>query len=422
MLSKLFSFVLLFSILFLANCTEKGGVNQSDNSERLIDSGTYKISREVYYDKILGLLIGSAIGDAMGAPTEMWSRKDIRLHYGFVNSLDTMVRAPSGEGVWMYNLPAGGTTDDTRWKELMVRFYNAHNSSSVNSQNFAAFVFDSYKKGVENLKSTTGYESEAIESAMLEINWLQEWAPVAKSYAESSASYEQSLHKFYGGEMTCAGMLYSPIIGAMSPARPSEAYDLGYKMAIFDIGYSRDMTALISAMTAESFNSKSSSQTLLNVIRDVDPQQYFKSRLVGRTSYDVYQKALNICAEARDITFIDHESKTESQLDSLQRIKAYTLLDRLNQDKPFHPNEIFLVTLTAMIYADFHFSKTMEFIINYGRDNDTSAAVAGAILGAHYGAGKLPVEDSEMVLKVNKELLNIDLIELANSMTDSYFR
>ncbi len=40
---------------------------------------------ETYYDRVLGGLVGSAIGDAMGASTEMWYRKDIqleiRLHY-----------------------------------------------------------------------------------------------------------------------------------------------------------------------------------------------------------------------------------------------------------------------------------------------------------------------------------------------------
>ena len=68
------------------------------------------------YDKVLGMLVGSSIGDAMGAPTEMWTREAIQLEYGFVEGLDSMVREVSPEGIWKANLPAGGTTDDTRWK------------------------------------------------------------------------------------------------------------------------------------------------------------------------------------------------------------------------------------------------------------------------------------------------------------------
>jgi ADP-ribosylglycohydrolase len=39
------------------------------------------------YDKILGILVGAAIGDAMEAPTEMWPGEGIELEYGFVDGL-----------------------------------------------------------------------------------------------------------------------------------------------------------------------------------------------------------------------------------------------------------------------------------------------------------------------------------------------
>ncbi len=38
--------------------------------------------RAFLYDRVLGSLVGSAIGDAMGAPTEMWSRDQIQAEYG----------------------------------------------------------------------------------------------------------------------------------------------------------------------------------------------------------------------------------------------------------------------------------------------------------------------------------------------------
>jgi ADP-ribosylglycohydrolase len=50
------------------------------------------------YDKVLGVLVGSGIGDSMGAPTEMWSREAIQLEYGLVDRLDSMIREPSPEG------------------------------------------------------------------------------------------------------------------------------------------------------------------------------------------------------------------------------------------------------------------------------------------------------------------------------------
>ncbi|MPR33075.1 hypothetical protein GBK04_06815 [Cytophagaceae bacterium SJW1-29] len=63
----------------------------------------------------------------------------------------------------------------------------------------------------------------------------------------------------------------------------------------------------------------------------------------------------------------------------------------------------------------------MAFIINYGRDNDTVGAVAGAILGAYWGADRLPQAQSKLVREVCKNQLGIDLEKLAQQMTDKVY-
>lgn len=96
------SLYLLFAgCLFFAACKES-----INNSPKTITQPTtskkanqpLKISKSLLKDKVLGMLVGSAIGDAMGAPTEMWPRENIQTEYGFVKGLDEMVRAPSPEG------------------------------------------------------------------------------------------------------------------------------------------------------------------------------------------------------------------------------------------------------------------------------------------------------------------------------------
>ena len=113
-----------------------------------------------------------------------------------------------------------------------------------------------------------------------------------------------------------------------------------------------------------------------------------------------------------------------SHMDTLEYLKlklAYQMLDDANEDVAFHPGEIYLVAITAMMFCDFDFEKSMSFIVNYGRDNDTVAAIAGAILGAYWGAENLPKTMSEQVLSVNKHELGIDLEKLASLMTDQYY-
>jgi len=423
---KQLSFIALSMTLLLgcqSKTKEESAVSATPPTE------TVRISEDIYYNKVLGMLIGSAIGDAMGAPTEMWSRKDIQLEYGFVSELDSMVRAPSAEGTWKYNLPAGGTTDDTRWKKLFVKYALEESWPNLKADRFATHIVETYKNDIKTLTSTEGLNPGPYEENLMKMAWLQEWAMVADAYTKNDMTeYGNALSKFYGGEMTCAGMLYSPIIGACAPGDPLTAYQSAYNLSFFDNGYARDITALVAAMVSQAFDANSDPSSIVKVVRTIDPKEYFKSRLVGRSAYRFYQIANSIVSESKQLTLKDkntdfkipREWQPMDSLSYLQLAHAFTLLDKNNQDMPFHSAEIYLIAITAMMYSDFDFEKSMQFIINYGRDNDTVAAVAGAILGAYWGADHLPEKKVKQVLNVNKDLLGHDLEGLAIQMKNKY--
>ena len=60
-------------------------------------------------DKVMGALYGMAIGDAMGMPPELWSRKRCLEHYGVIT--DFLDGCP--ENIISYQYKAGQFTDDT---------------------------------------------------------------------------------------------------------------------------------------------------------------------------------------------------------------------------------------------------------------------------------------------------------------------
>lgn len=388
------------------------------------------LSKKEYYNKVLGLLVGSAIGDAMGAPTEMWLRRDIEVEYGRVYKLDSMVRAPSPEGTWQYNLPAGGTTDDTRWKKLAFDYALTQKLPQLSPKAFADHLIQQYQNDIKRLKSTEGFDPEPYEEAIMRMGWLQEWAKVAKPFRDNDLkAYADALSKFYGGEMVCAGLLYSPVVGAAVPGNPLQAYEQSYDLAFYDIGYARDITALAAAMTSEAFNPRATPQSIMNVVRTVDPKGYFKSRLVGRRAYAFTQVAQNIAYDFQKTQPSDLPEGYQvpaawaalSPLEHYRITQAYAQLDKLNEDLPFHAAEIMLIAQTALLCHQFDFEKSMAFIINYGRDNDTVGAVAGAILGAYWGADRLPEAQSKLVREVCKNQLGIDLEKLAQAMTDKVY-
>ncbi|MEP0713778.1 MAG: ADP-ribosylglycohydrolase family protein, partial [Algoriphagus sp.] len=371
------------------------------------------LTEKQLHDKILGMLVGSAIGDAMGAPTEMWARDQIKLEYGFVESLDSMIREVSPEGIWIANLPAGGTTDDTRWKMLTAEFLLSQKSNQLDAKDFANHILKNYESYAKEFKEIEATDPEPFEAISLKLGWLQEWAKVSQPFIDDNlVGYADSLGKFYGGEMVCAGLLYAPALGSYFPGNPEKAYQEAYRLSLFDIGYAKDISALSAAMTAAGMKIDADSDDLLASLR-LDPANYFESRLVGRTAHGILMNALAISADASKQDSLGNQLHPESK--SLQF--AFEQLDQRLQDMPFHAGEIWLQTLTAMIYTDFDFMGTLMFLVNYGRDNDTTAAIAGGILGAYYGFDSLPKLEREKVLKVNKELLGIDLEQVAEELT-----
>ena len=406
---------LLVSFLIIVNlfsCGKKENIARQPNFSTEIMTPT-GLTEAQLYDKILGMLVGSAIGDAMGAPTEMWTRENIQLEYGFVDGLDSMVRETSPEGTWKPNLPAGGTTDDTRWKALTVNYLLSQKPGNLNPKDFAGHILKTYEADVANLKSIQGNDSELFENAMLRVNWLSEWAKVSSPYLDDNLTgYSDSLSKFYGGEMVCAGLLYAPALGVFFPGDPEKAYRESFKLSIYDIGYARDLSAVAVAMTAAGMKPNATKEELLATAR-LDPEGYFQSRLVGRASYRILREAMSISQDSRKLDSIGDGMNPQSPA----LAQAYLRLDERIQDMPFHAGEIYLQTLTAMLYADFDFKNTLVFLVNYGRDNDTTASLAGGILGAWYGYEKLPIVEREKVLKIGKEKLDLDLVKLAEELT-----
>lgn len=401
----------LLPIIILTSCSKKESNTTSQFSDQEVPE--IGLSEIQLHDKILGMLVGSAIGDAMGAPTEMWLRDEITLEYGFVESLDSMIREVSPEGIWIANLPAGGTTDDTRWKVLTSDYLLTQKRDELNAKDFAQQILEKYESYAKEFKGIKSTDPEPFETSFLKLGWLQEWAKVSQPFIDDNlVGYADSLGKFYGGEMVCAGLLYAPVLGSFFPGNPEKAYQEAYKLSFYDLGYAKDISAQSAAMTAAGMKINATKEDLLASLR-LDPANYFESRLVGRTAYTILKNALLISAEAAKQDTLGNQLHPDSK--SLQY--AFAQLDDRLQDMPFHAGEIWLQTLTAMIYSDFDFMGTLTFLVNYGRDNDTTAAVAGGILGAFYGFDQLPQLEREKVLRVNKELLGIDLEQVANELT-----
>lgn len=379
-----------------------------------------------YYDKVLGALAGSAIGDAMGASTEMWHREDIRRTYGYVLGITPAIRPQSPEGTWDHNLQAGATTDDTRWKALMAG-YIGENRKELAPRAFARMLTDYYEAAVSDLGDESLLEStDAIDSTLERVDWIREWARVAQAYQAGPESYNLARDRFYGGDLACAGMLYTPTLGLVAE-NPEAAYRLAYDHALFDLGYARDIAALVAAMTRMAMNTQQT-DSLLNTAVFIDPYRFEDSRLVGRISLTLALSARNYVRRARLLRPLPNAASGDSLLRRLpggypdgpeawrQQEFIYANLERDQKAHAFHAGEIWQILVAGLEFGQGDFMKTMQFIVNYGRDNDTVAAVAGMILGAQLGFDALPERERRLVLRFSREQLGMDLEAMAREI------
>ena len=415
-------------MLFIACKESRPKVEINSPVKTAFVSDTINLSIAQRYDKILGALVGSAIGDAMGASTEMWHRNDIQLKYGYLTGLTPAVREQSPEGTWEHNLLAGATTDDTRWKYFMVKYLSTH-GSSMNPDSFAKFITDYYGDLTETLAdSKIRNNPDLLDDQNEKIDWIKEWARVALAYQKSPEAYQKAQNRFYGGEMSCAGQLYTPMFGLIA-TNPHEAYTIAYEHTLFDLGYSKDISALVSAMTQMAMRTQNM-DSIINTATFVDPYGYQDSRLVGRISYATADASVKNVLRIKQLVLIDSLVAKDTlvfkkpkgfpgnQKDWVRQEMAYKLLEKDKKAIAFHAGEIWQILVTGLQFGEGDFIKTMQFIVNYGRDNDTVAAVAGMILGAKEGYSNLPKTLREEVVKVSREQMGIDLEAMAKEMVD----
>ena len=384
------------------------------------------MERKEFYYRLLGLLVGSAIGDAMGAPVEMWHRSDIQKKYGFIDDLIFNARAASAEGPWQSNMPSGTSTDDTRWKYFMGQYF-LKLKGRPNGDNFSEYIIEEYDQLKNELIKKDGFNAEKLEESTRYLTWLQEWAKVAKQFRRGGANnYSKALAKFYGGEMSCAGMLYAPMLGALYPGKPKAAYEKAFELSIFDMGYAKDITAMTAAFTSQAFKEGFDADSLWQYHFRTDPHLFSDSRLIGRISSSICENAINDYNKIKKMDFKNYPTETipsyftENPARYFQLLAFYKKMDGRLESIPFHANEIYMITLSTLLYAEGDFMDAMVFVTNYGRDNDTVGAIVGAILGAQIGFLELPKSWKEKVLAANKKELKMDLEKLTFEMGEKY--
>ncbi|MCL5999164.1 MAG: ADP-ribosylglycohydrolase family protein [Chloroflexi bacterium] len=347
------------------------------------------------YSRILGCMVGSAIGDAFGAVVEFFSAERLRRTIGKEWLGDFLPYAPDFPtdpyGVWQVGPPRGTGTDDTRNNQIFVECV-IRNRGFVNSQLLAIEYIERYR---DHLELPPQYHALAERH----YRWAYDWSCAYLGMKEMPPG-EPTLAILQAGNTfpMLVGLISLAFAGLLYRGEPERAYLKTMELAYNDIGYAKDATAMLAAMVSAALGG-AGAREMIQVGLDTDPFHYGENRIMSQWI-------------RRLLPIADRSTGDEGLANALSR--------ELNARHVFDPVEILGFPVAAVYYTQGDPIRSIAISANDRefdaqgnlvrlRDIDCTAGVAGALVGVLHGIEAFPEDWVRDTLDANKAVYGIDI-------------
>lgn len=321
------------------------------------------------FDRIHAAMLAAAIGDAMGGPVEGWTYQQIQARHGVVEGFLAYERPPDYHAHFAQAM--GSVTDDTRMRHLICR--------AIVSCGDIPRRGDLAKTCVEAY-----YEAKSA----LERGFLEEYA-LAALYGEAKL--------IWGGQPTNGFIMANSPLGLVCACDPEAAFALSYEVDFISSGYAKYSAAIAAAAVAAAMIPGANLETVIDAALAAAQAHRMEGPLTRQWHWyaHVFQEnerlvrtAVDIASRHRDVLAIRAEYYRALEIAPLGSEAAQTLA----------------VALGMLVAAGGNLRQAILGCVNYGRDSDSYASVAGAIAGALHGTKAVPVEWAEIIEQANPEL------------------
>ena len=348
-------------------------------------------------DKAVGCLVGAAVGDALGGATEGWTPAQIQERHGgwvmgivppyYENWRDARPIAP-------YHKGDGHITDDTLMTHALVEVYakrRDHLDAYSVAEDLVPLLINE-KRWVPELES----EALLLQRLFLAEKWL-----VARLHYGHVDPREAGV----GNIVNCGAAMYAAPIGIANSGAP----DLAYAEAIDVAGahqssYGREAAGVFAAAVAVAMMPGASASDVVDsalAFAHDGTRQAIEAVVLVASQYKAWQDALPALREAvapydsvgPDYRAPDLDARRPSRTKSIEELP---------------------VALGLVIIARGDFRAAVLGSVNYGRDADSIATMAGAITGALGGLAAVPTDWHESVAIASR----LDLAAVGRTMAD----
>lgn len=354
-------------------------------------------------DRTLGCLLGAAVGDALGGPTEGWTPDQIRERWGgWVEGIvppyfeDWRTARP----IAPYHKGNGHVTDDTLMTRLLIDVYldkRAHlDAYDIADRLVPRMIGD--QTWIPELEA----EALPLQRVFLAEKYIAlrlHWAHVDPREAG------------VGNAVNCGAAMYVAPIGVVNAADPDTAYAEAIDVtSAHQSSYGREAAGVMAAAVAEAMTPGATVDSVVDTAL--------------RLAKDGTRAAIEAVCEAAD--GVGHWSEAIEFGTLRDAVRPFDTVADTYRDQGLgarrpsrlHSIEELPLALGMLVVAKGDWEQTVFGGVNYGRDSDSIATMGGALAGALGGRDVVPAALVEAVSTASRMDLEQPARQLAEVVAE----
>jgi ADP-ribosylglycohydrolase len=327
----------------------------------------------VLEDKAHGVIAGAAVGDALGGVTEGFSPNQIQERYsGFVEGIEHPFYSDyeNARPISPFHKGDGHITDDTLMTESLISVY------SEVRDHLDAFTFAKYivPELIEKIRFIPELHKETL--LIHRVFFAEKWL-VQRLHFGHVDPREAGV----GNMVNCGAAMYLAPVGIVNAGNPFEAYKEGIEIAgTHQSSFGREAAGVFASCVAHACTPGVTINNVIEMAIDIANDGTKKAIQA------VYQRAK---------TLSDWKSAIIPLRDAFRPFDTLEDEYRQHGDDARKPSRLLAIeelpiALGMLVVSKGSYREAVLGGVNYGRDSDSIATMAGAISGALNGVSAIP--------------------------------
>lgn len=353
-----------------------------------------------FKERVKGVIIGTALGDALGAPVEKLSYQEIKETYGRVESLTTKwYKEDLGYDAHKGKKRGNGiVTDDTLMTLALCNVYNIEKRH-----------LDSYDMANEFVKEIAFRKRYIPEFDREDMIIERLFYPEKHIFLRHTLANCEPREGGYGNMINCGAAMYIAPVGIVNAGNPKAAYDEAILFAMgHQTSYGLEAAGVLAACVAKAFDPNATVDSIVETAIEL-AKDGTKEAIKAVTT--VARELRNRNASIDEVVAAFHKAilPFSPMGDDVSR-KLEKVGIPSNHYAPSRTGSIeeLPLALGFIVYNNGAFYQSIYDGINSGRDTDSIGVMIGVILGAMYGASI--IDDGDILLLETSNRLNFEEI------------